>query len=140
MSKVYPSVKAIITKGDKFLIIQQQLSHKTVWDLPGGKVEYGESPFDTLIREIQEEVGLSINIVRSLGVFWFFRADNDQVVCSTFLCKPTDTTIDIDSNPAAENITEYRWVTKDEFLNDEYEVSHCSLQDLISSLDISNPN
>ena len=120
MKRVHPAVKAIIQRGNEFLVIKQELSDKTVWDLPGGRVDHGESPYDTLVREVKEEVCLSIKIVKPLGFFWFFRQDKDQVICTTFLCSVDDHEIDLTKNPAEENIVEYRWVTKDEFLRNEY--------------------
>ena len=40
-------------------------SHKyhLKWNLPGGKVEFGENPETTAIRETQEEVGIKIAVV-----------------------------------------------------------------------------
>lgn len=93
-----------------------------------------ENPYDTLKREVMEEIHLSVEIVKPLGLFWFFRYDGDQVVCTTFLCKPLDNAIDITKNPADENITEYRWVTKDEFLSEKYNVGHKSMKQLFKSL------
>ncbi|MFF9645613.1 NUDIX hydrolase [Kitasatospora aureofaciens] len=31
-----------------------------VWDMPGGTVEHGESPFDAALREAREELGLDL--------------------------------------------------------------------------------
>lgn len=135
MSKTFPAVKAIILDGDKFLVIKQIVGDLTIWDLPGGKVEHGESPYDTLKREVKEEVNLDIEIVKPVGIWWFFRIDNnDQVVCTTFVCKPKTNDIDLTKNPAQENINEFKWVTKDEFLREEYKTSHESLKKLIADL------
>jgi 8-oxo-dGTP pyrophosphatase MutT (NUDIX family) len=38
------------------------------WTLPGGKVEHGEDPFDTVIREVTEETGCDAVVERLLGV------------------------------------------------------------------------
>ncbi len=134
MHKLHPAVKAIIQRGEKFLVIKQEFLGRTVWDIPGGKVDFGESPYDTLTREVMEEINLSIKIVKPLGMFWFFRHDNDQVICNTFLCTADNYDIDITKNPADENITEYKWVTKDEFLSDAYEVGHDSMKQLFAQL------
>jgi len=38
------------------------------WTLPGGKVEHGEDPFRTVIREFGEETGCEAVVERLLGV------------------------------------------------------------------------
>ncbi|MFJ6569178.1 NUDIX hydrolase [Streptomyces sp. NPDC091292] len=38
------------------------------WTLPGGRVEHGEDPFDTVIREVAEETGCAAAVERLLGV------------------------------------------------------------------------
>jgi 8-oxo-dGTP diphosphatase len=52
------SVKALILDATrtKFLIVQE---HDGSWDFPGGGLEWGATPHDELIREIQEEMGIT---------------------------------------------------------------------------------
>jgi 8-oxo-dGTP diphosphatase len=118
---VYCAMKAVIKNNNLFLALKQRVGEVDIWDLPGGKVEHGESPYDTLRREVQEETGLTISIDKPLGVWWFFRnKDGAQIVCTTFLCTSQDTNINLENNPTQEKITEYRWVTKDELLSLTY--------------------
>jgi len=39
-----------------------------VWSLLGGRVEHGEDPFDTVVREVAEETGCDATVERLLGV------------------------------------------------------------------------
>lgn len=38
------------------------------WTLPGGGMEHGEDPYDTVLREVEEETGYLIEITGLLGV------------------------------------------------------------------------
>ena len=44
------------------------------WSLPGGAVDHGEAPTDTVIRETAAETGLSVSVVRLLDVVADLRA------------------------------------------------------------------
>lgn len=61
-------VAAVIQRDfdlDKKILIVQRGSGQSgagFWEFPGGKVELGESPEQALIREIDEELGISIRV------------------------------------------------------------------------------
>ncbi|WP_234389065.1 MULTISPECIES: NUDIX hydrolase [Streptomyces] len=38
------------------------------WVLPGGGMEHGEDPYDTVVREVREETGYRIEVTGILGV------------------------------------------------------------------------
>jgi 8-oxo-dGTP diphosphatase len=64
-----PVTCAIILKGEMVLATQRSESmHLPLhWEFPGGKLELGESPEDCLHREINEELGINITIIRPLS-------------------------------------------------------------------------
>ncbi|GEM_PF-858839 len=114
------SVKAVIMNENKFLVLRKSIHiREDRWDLPGGKVQYGEDPYQALKREVLEETALDVEIEKSLGLWHYLRLlENDQVVCHTFLCKSKSGKVDItNNNDEGFPIKEYKWVTKEEFLN-----------------------
>jgi 8-oxo-dGTP pyrophosphatase MutT (NUDIX family) len=65
---VRPSVSAVIFDGRGRLLLQQR-SDGGQWGLPGGSVEIGESVHDAVIREVREETGLQVTVLRLVGVY-----------------------------------------------------------------------
>jgi len=49
------------------------------WEFPGGKIEAGESPGDAVVRELREELGVTVRATRPLGEF--SHAYPDRSVC-----------------------------------------------------------
>lgn len=64
------------------------LCHRTdrdAWNLPGGRVESGEAPWEAVVREVHEEVGLQVRVERLLGVY---AVPQKADLVFNFLCVP----------------------------------------------------
>ncbi|HEV7185814.1 MAG TPA: NUDIX domain-containing protein [Leifsonia sp.] len=65
---VVPSVRVVaFSRGARLLLVQR--SDSGVWELPGGKVDVGESADSAAIREVLEEAGMRVRITGLVGVF-----------------------------------------------------------------------
>jgi 8-oxo-dGTP diphosphatase len=102
------AVKAFILKNNKVLLLKRRSSdvHKPgTWDIPGGRLEMGENPYDGLQREVSEETGLNVEIVMPLDVHHFVRDDGQKITMLIFLCKPLSNDIKL-----SEEHEESSWV------------------------------
>ncbi len=58
-------VAAALIRADGRVLLQQRAPGRSMaglWEFPGGKIETGETPEAALVREIDEELGISIDI------------------------------------------------------------------------------
>ncbi len=91
------TVKGIVIYEGKTLILKRVRPSSDglgYWELPGGGLEYGEDPHQALVRELKEETGLDIEIIKPVYTFtatgllsdkWvlvFMYSTNDQVKIS----------------------------------------------------------
>jgi 8-oxo-dGTP diphosphatase len=125
MTIVTPAVKAIIMRGNKFMILKDR--RYDLWTLPGGRLELNESPEDGLAREVLEETGLEITVGEPAGTWYFKALDGDERVLTNFICKEIGGKLKLSD----ENI-ECKWVTPKEFLMEEYKIPQ-SLKKAISN-------
>jgi 8-oxo-dGTP pyrophosphatase MutT (NUDIX family) len=62
------SVRAVVTQGAAVLVVRDP---DTVHILPGGRCEAGETPLQTLCREVLEETGWTLGSTELLGFLHF---------------------------------------------------------------------
>jgi 8-oxo-dGTP diphosphatase len=68
VEQVRVGVGVIIRDGERLLVMRRTGAHGAgTWGLPGGHMEFGESPERTAVREAAEEVGLVVDAVARAG-------------------------------------------------------------------------
>lgn len=110
-----------IVKKGKFLLVKRSDNDSFLpgdWEIPGGKLEFGEQAEDGAKREILEETGLDVKIEYLLASWEYEGILNDtQYVQLDFLCTPTD-----DSEvKLSEEHSDFKWITFDDL--DKYEMT-----------------
>lgn len=109
---------ALIVKDGKLLMSLRndpdRLEFHKKWEFPGGGVELGENVHNCLKREIKEETGYEIEIVRLLqGIFVLYRPQYQyQVYLLPYVCSITGG----DGNPGDAEVIEMKFLSLDEWL------------------------
>ena len=77
------SVKGIVVRDDTVVLVRNR---RDEWELPGGKLEVGESPEACLAREIDEELGLDVAPTSLVDSWVYDIAAGTHVVVLTYGC------------------------------------------------------
>lgn len=112
------ATKAIIRNDDgKYLVLYksetEEISPNEI-DIPGGRMKFGENAEESLMREIEEEIGINIEIIKPSRV-WGFVKDDLHLVGITFLAKY----IDGEFKLSGEH-TRHEWIDKETIITGEY--------------------
>ena len=90
MNKLIIVVAVALIKNKK-VFFQERPAEKSMpflWELPGGKIKIGETPEIALIREVNEELGISINSVDLQSLTFISHAyKNFNLLMTVYLCK-----------------------------------------------------
>ncbi len=73
------TVMAVIFDEHKRILLAHR-SDSDYWNLPGGKMEKGETPWSALEREVKEEVGVTVSVEKMVGVYSYPRDDQDMII------------------------------------------------------------
>ena len=63
MKKIVHVAAAVIVRADGAILLGQRAGdtfYSGYWEFPGGKVEAGETPYQALVRELDEELGIQV--------------------------------------------------------------------------------
>ena len=111
MPDIHVSAAVIVDAEGRVLVVRKH--DTTRFMQPGGKPEPGESPVETLIRELHEELGLELTDadLRPLGRFVSAAANEPghRVVADAF-----SASIDADGVRVQAELAELRWITPED--------------------------
>ena len=104
--------KAVIRKEGKIILVQR--SSKSgfdpgLWELPGGKIEFGEDLIEALKREVKEEIGLLIEVSRPFKT-WHFLKEPFWVTGVTFICDYQGGSVNLSAEHDA-----HAWINPEEY-------------------------
>ena len=111
-------VRVIVLDSDnRILMVKHDHPERTVWMVPGGGIEEGESSAQAAAREVLEETGLEVEIT---GLIWHVEevSERGQRFVNFFRAKVTGGELGLGSDPElAENeqvLTDIRFMTREE--------------------------
>lgn len=101
-------VAAVIRSEDKiFATARGYGEFKGQWEFPGGKIEPGETPQEDLVREIQEELDVKIEVGDLIDTIEY-DSPSFHLSMDCFWCIVTDGEITL------KEAEDARWLSKDE--------------------------
>lgn len=77
------SVKGVVIRDGRVVLLENE---RHEWELPGGKLEPGESPESCVAREIAEELRLEVEPRRLLDSWIYTLAPSVRVLILTYGC------------------------------------------------------
>jgi 8-oxo-dGTP diphosphatase len=118
--KRYWACKGIVFNNGKMLLLHMnhesdELGHKPElgdWEVPGGRMEEGESDEQTLTREIKEEIGLDASVGRFVSDMEFSPRDDVVIRGKVYVCSVTSRDIVLENGGRRHD--KALWLTLDE--------------------------
>jgi 8-oxo-dGTP diphosphatase len=96
----------LIAADDRILLTQRRADQPMPlkWEIPGGKIEPGESPTDALERELREELDVAVSVGRVWDVL-FHRYPEFDLLMLVYACR-----LPAGESPRCRDVENLAWV------------------------------
>jgi len=109
--------KILLVKNNQVLITRD--SREIVWELPGGRLNLGEGPELGVVREVMEELGVSIAVGSPVYINQFAHtADNTPALVIVYVATLADEPQEFVVDPV--EVAQMQWVDADTWNTYEY--------------------
>lgn len=79
------SIKGVLLVESKNVLLLE--NNRDEWELPGGRIEIGETPTECLAREFKEELDIDVEVTKLLDSYLFEVIPGKYVFIVTYLCE-----------------------------------------------------
>lgn len=102
-------VGAVILNDDFEILLLKRSRNPEIgkWSIPGGKIDFMEEAEDAIVREVEEELGIKVQVKMLLGVSsHIIKEENEHWLAPAYLVKITE---GVPRNVEPEKHEEIRW-------------------------------
>ncbi|MCK5332819.1 NUDIX hydrolase [Candidatus Parcubacteria bacterium] len=105
------SIKSLLCRDEKVLLLKTPTQ---IWEMPGGRIDWGENVNQAFYREIEEEIGFKNVKLGKLINTWSFNSLRDNIN-HHFIIFDFEILTNEDIIRLSDEHVEYKWVSLDEF-------------------------
>jgi len=119
--RFYFAQKAFVVNEGRILLVRKSEADPNrpgLWEVPGGRMKFGEKPEEHLIREVREETGITVEVGEPFFLWdWRIQRPGDEdeiidmhIVAVARLCKAITMALSDKDRVADDFLDEMKWV------------------------------